>query len=86
MTRETVGIQLNDTDYGLDFPRLQQQIVALVQSGAGATDNGPELEIDSDYNLRYEHVIQTITATSGYKVGDKVVKLIEKIKFSPPRK
>ena len=48
-------------------------------------DDGPEIEIDTDYNLRYEYVIRSITAVSGYKDGNQVVKLIEKIKFAKPR-
>jgi hypothetical protein len=31
-------------------------------------------------------VIRAITAVSGYKDGDQVVKLIEKIKFAKPRR
>ena len=49
-------------------------------------DDGPEIEIDTDYNLRYEYVIRAITAVSGYKDGNEVVKLIEKIKFAKPRR
>ena len=47
-------------------------------------DDGPEIEIDTDYNLRYEQT--GITAVSGYKDGNEVVKLIEKIKFAKPRR
>ncbi len=49
-------------------------------------EKGPEIEIDSDYNLRYEYVINAITAVSGYKDGNQVVKLIEQIKFAKPRR
>ena len=47
-----------------------------------------EIEIDTDYNLRYAYVIQAITSVSGYKEpgSDQVVKLIEKIKFAKPRR
>ena len=44
-----------------------------------------EVELDCDYNLKYNYVVQAITAVSGYREGDQIVKLVEKIKFSPPK-
>ena len=44
-----------------------------------------EIEFDCDYNLRYEYVIQAMTAVSGYIRDGQVVKLVEKIKFTPPQ-
>ncbi len=80
-------MSLNDIDLGTDFIELQNNVITLVSSATpGADDMGPELEIDTDYNLRYEYVIQAITSVSGYKDGDQVVKLIEKIKFAKPRR
>jgi len=81
------SILLNDNDLGTDFGRLHAMILALVgNTGGPSTGEGPELEIDTDYNLRYEHVVDAITAVSGEKVGDRQVSLIEKLKFAPPRK
>ena len=54
-----------------------------------ATPRGPgtlestEIEFDCDYNLRYEYVVQAMTAVSGYVHDGQVVKLVEKIKFTP---
>jgi biopolymer transport protein ExbD len=45
-----------------------------------------ELELDCDPALKYDHVVSAITAASGIVRGDEVVPLIQKIKFSPPRK
>jgi biopolymer transport protein ExbD len=45
-----------------------------------------ELELDCDPGLKYDHVVSAITAASGIVRGDEVVPLIQKIKFSPPRK
>jgi biopolymer transport protein ExbD len=45
-----------------------------------------ELELDCDPGLKYDHVVSAITAASGVVQGDEVVPLIQKIKFSPPRK
>jgi biopolymer transport protein ExbD len=45
-----------------------------------------ELELDCDPGLKYDHVVSAITAASGVVRGEEVVPLIQKIKFSPPRK
>ena len=81
------SMAMNEIDMGTDFEKLRGNIISLVGVSAPVEgDEGPELEIDTDYNLRYEYVIQAITAVSGYKDGDQVVKLIEKIKFAKPRR
>lgn len=45
-----------------------------------------ELELDCDPALKYDHVISAITAAAGIVEGDTVVPLIQKIKFTPPKK
>ncbi len=86
-TGKLVDMSLNDINLGTDFVQLQNNVITLVGSAAPIEgDSGPELEIDTDYNLRYEYVIEAITSVSGYKDGDQVVKLIEKIKFAKPRR
>ncbi|PHS03398.1 MAG: biopolymer transporter ExbD [Blastopirellula sp.] len=71
----------------LDFMRaLQKKIIDLIdgKSGPGSLQEEGEIEIDAASHLKYHYVIQTITAVTG-KVGEdgKIIKLIEKIKFSP---
>jgi biopolymer transport protein ExbD len=82
------SIQMNEVSLGTDYAALQSTVIGLVGSAApgAASEDGPEIEIDTDYNLRYEHVIDAITAVSGYKSGDQTVKLIERIKFARPRR
>ncbi|GAA5510818.1 biopolymer transporter ExbD [Novipirellula caenicola] len=81
------SMALNDSDLGTDYDALRARIVSQIGSATPTEeDEGPELEIDTDYNLRYENVIKAITAVSGYKDGNEVVKLIEKIKFAKPRR
>jgi biopolymer transport protein ExbD len=53
--------------------------------GPGSLES-TEIEFDCDYNLRYEYVVQAMTAVSGYVHDGQVIKLVEKIKFTPPRK
>lgn len=70
-----------------DFEQLRREIRGLVgdDAGPGSAASEQEVELDCDYNLKFENVINTITAVSGYIEGGRVIKLIEKIKFAPPR-
>ena len=80
------GIQFGER--GLSgFDELTREILAIIGSdiGAGSLAESAEVELDVDYNLRYEHVIEAITAVSGRVEGDDIVRMIEKIKFAPPR-
>ncbi len=80
-------ISLNEIELGQDFDQLRGNVIGLIGTTTPVEgDDGPEIEIDTDYNLRYEYVIRAITAVSGYKDGNEVVKLIEKIKFAKPRR
>jgi biopolymer transport protein ExbD len=81
------GMSLNDKSIGT-MDELRLQIIGVVgdDRGPGSIQETAEVELDCDYGLRYEHVIQAITAVSGYIDGTgNVVKLVEKIKFAPPR-
>ncbi|MDA8697493.1 biopolymer transporter ExbD [Rubripirellula sp.] len=81
------SLSLNEIDLGQDFDQLRGNVISLIGTTTPVEgDDGPEIEIDTDYNLRYEYVIRAITAVSGYKDGNEVVKLIEKIKFAKPRR
>ena len=80
-------MSLSEINLGTDFDQLRANVVELIGTTAPVEgEDGPEIEIDTDYNLRYEYVIRSITAVSGYKQGNEVVKLIEKIKFAKPRR
>lgn len=81
---ELSSITLGGVDLGADYHELTGMVVSLAE--AGALGDEPELEIETDYHLRYSCVIESISAVSGYKDGDQVVTLIDKIKFSKPRR
>jgi len=72
-----------------DFKALNLQVREIVgdDRGPGSVADSTEVELDCDYNLKFEYVIDTITAVSGYVAADgrSIVKVIEKIKFAPPR-
>ena len=81
------GIQMNERPLG-SFQDLRDLVRSMAGGGGpGAGSQCPEIELDCDYKLDYEYVIRAITAVSGY-TDDKgnVTRLVEKIKFSPPRK
>ena len=69
--------------------QLTREISSIIGSERtpGGMHETAEVEIDADYNLDYVHTIDAITAVSGYvdPSTEKVVKMIEKIKFSPPK-
>lgn len=77
-------IVVNDTHrFGSDFNALSQYIRDYVSnSNAGDFEDSSEVEFDCDYDLRYEEVIQAVTAVTGYKKPDgEIVTLIEKVRF-----
>jgi biopolymer transport protein ExbD len=72
------------------FDGIRSKISKIITDAGGAGPGGvretAEVELDCDFNLKYEYVIQAITAVSGYKQADgTLVRLVEKVKFSPPR-
>jgi len=68
------------------FLRLHQQIRAMVNDAGGpGTATELEIELDCDYDLNYEHVMRAITAITGYIENGEPHKLIERIKFTPPK-
>jgi biopolymer transport protein ExbD len=85
-----VGIHLNHKDLTPGgFSAVRKSIIDMLGDarGANAAPASAEIEIASDYNLRYEYVIDAITAVAGYQdENGRMVKLVEKIKFAPPRK
>jgi hypothetical protein len=85
---ELVDILVDETRaFGNDFTKLRAYILQLTGGNAPPNpEEGPEVEIDLDYNLRYVHVIEAITAVTGQRQGDQIQRLVERIKFAPPRK
>lgn len=64
---------------------LHNFIIGVVGGDEPSARADAEVEFDCDYGLHYEHIIDAITAVSGYvdRSTGRVEKLIEKIKFTP---
>jgi hypothetical protein len=83
------GLQLDSQSFGNGpqaFAQLHAYIRSLIadEGGPGSADD-QEIELDCDYNLDYGYVVRAITAITGYVENGQQHKLIERIKFSPPK-
>jgi len=69
------------------FEQLRARILQIVgdDAGPGSVAEDSEIELDCDYNLRFEYAIDAITAVSGKVQQGEIIKLIDKIRFAPPR-
>jgi biopolymer transport protein ExbD len=69
------------------FDELRAKIRQMVGDGAGPGGkvSDQELQIDADYDLRYEYVMEAITAVSGYidPLSKEPITLVERIQFAP---
>ena len=78
------------TTGGNPFANLHNRILSKVQDAGGPDEaaNLLEVEFECDYDLKYNNVIEAITAVSGSRArdSDKISKLIENIKFAEPKK
>jgi biopolymer transport protein ExbD len=87
---ELADLRLNSRSFGNGrdvFARLHQQIRGMVNDAGGpGTAADLEVEIDADYDLHYYYTYTAIDALTGYVENGQPHKLIERIKFTPPRK
>jgi len=83
------SIRLNERNIE-SFDQLRSHIISLVgnEQGPSGDSVSAEIEIDSDYRLKYEHLMGAVTAISGYvdPTTGSVIKLVEKIRFAPPKR
>ena len=73
---------------GDKFTYLHNEILGMLgdEVGPGSLQEEAEVEFDCDYGLHYRYVIEAITSVSGYiNQEGQTVKLVERIKFAPPR-
>lgn len=67
------------------FQTLNGEILKIT-GGTGEAASEQEVEIDADYKLRYEYGIQCIGACTGKMEDGKMIRYIEKIKFTQVKK
>ncbi len=83
---ELTGIRVGDRSLGRDFGKLRALIIDLVGEAPSAAEReSNEVEFDCDYGLKYDYVVDAITAVSGYVKDGEPVQTVGKIKFAPPR-
>jgi biopolymer transport protein ExbD len=86
---QLADIQFGQRSLGTDFRALRGQVRQAIGDDPGpGTLANTEVEIDADYDLRYEYVVEAITAVSGYVDPESgtIKKIVEKIKFAPPHR
>jgi biopolymer transport protein ExbD len=83
-------VQLGDNRLGNDqraFDRLNSEILKLIGPPGAARANDVQVEIDADYDLRYEYIIRAVSKCTGrLDSRGNVIRYVEKIKFAPPHK
>jgi biopolymer transport protein ExbD len=85
--RNLIGVELGDVAItGADpFGQLQTRIRGLVDDSSGPGSVEQEVEIESDFDLKYKYAMDAMTAITGYidpATGERH-KLIEKVRFAP---
>jgi biopolymer transport protein ExbD len=83
------GVYLGEARMADDAPfrHLRERILRIIgdDAGPGSAAADTEIELQCDYNLRFAYAIDAITAVSGRVEQGEIVKLIDKIRFAPPR-
>jgi biopolymer transport protein ExbD len=83
---QLASIRLNERPLS-SFQELQQYLIGLLEGGPEEGMGEAEIELDCDYQLKYDYVVAAITAVTGYISREgQIVRLIEQIKFAPPNK
>ncbi len=80
------SIQWGDSTLS-DFRELRRRVRDLSAARHGTDVPLPPLELECDYQLRYEYVVDALTAVTAH-VGDDgrtIVRLAEDVRLRPPR-
>jgi biopolymer transport protein ExbD len=81
------GIVVNGERALDSFEQLHLYVIGVIGGNEPSAKADAEVELDCDYNLHYEHVVDALTAVSGYvdPSTGQIERLVEKIKFTPPQ-
>ncbi len=85
--RQSGGIVVNGERVLDSFEQLHNYVIGVIGGHEPSAKADAEVELDCDYNLHYEHLIDAITAVSGYvdKSTGQINRLVDKINFTPPQ-
>jgi biopolymer transport protein ExbD len=77
------AISLGDRVLGTNFTDLRKRVLQMMQQRGGPDKAEIEIELAPDDNLRYEYVIEAITAVTGEVRDGNIYKICDKVKFAP---
>ena len=87
---ELTSLKVGEQEFAEDpFGRLRQRVIEYVgtATGPGSPAEEGEVELDCDYQLKYQYVVKAMDAVSGKITDDgTVARLMQKIKFTPVKK
>lgn len=87
LTEITVG-QYSVGKDAAAFERLNAELLRMIGRSGNPLPQPVEIEIDADYELRYEYVIRAVAACSGHidPRTKQLVRFVERIHFTPPHR
>ncbi len=70
------------------FERLNAELLRMLGRSRNPFSQPVEIEIDADYELRYEYVIRAVAACSGHvdPRSGQLIRFVERIHFAPPHR
>ena len=78
-------ISFGEKPLGTNFMALRKAVLQHVSARGGPGKADVEVELNPDPNLRWEFVIEAVTAVTGELKGGRVYKICDKVKFAPRR-
>jgi len=77
-------ISFGDRPLGTSFTSLRKAVLSYVSERGGPDKADVEVELNPDSHLRWEFVIEAVTAVTGEKGKDRqIYKICDKVKFAP---
>ena len=82
---ELADIRFGRRSLGTDFRSLRAAMRDFTAGESGSSGTAA-VKLDCDYHLKYEYLIEALTAVSGYLDKGQVVTLAKRIDLTPPRR
>jgi biopolymer transport protein ExbD len=83
---DLASIRFGNRSLGTDFRALRTQVRKMISDDPGpGSGDGPEVRLDCDYQLKYEYVMDAITAVSGYIEQRRVTTMVHRVQLAPAR-